>query len=149
MHIRVGNMTEHLEEADVVLFTANSLIKKDGTLVMGAGFAKTIRDLFPGIALELGTALKKRKDKDAYGILMSSGKIGAFQTKGHPSIPSSMYYIHPSITALKELALNNPEKTYYLNYPGIGMGGLSIGQVYPVIEMLPDNVTIWVLKGRL
>jgi hypothetical protein len=31
----------------------------------------------------------------------------------------------------------------YLNYPGIGCGGLQKSRVRPIIEELPDTVHVW------
>ncbi|MEK6860596.1 MAG: hypothetical protein AABY07_01375 [Nanoarchaeota archaeon] len=42
-----GNMWDELGKAELILVTANSNIKKNGALVMGAGAAKEARDRFP------------------------------------------------------------------------------------------------------
>ena len=57
MQLQYGNMFEAFNEADLWLFTANGVIKRNGALVMGAGIAKTVRDKWPGIDLKIGTPL--------------------------------------------------------------------------------------------
>ena len=52
---RKGNMLAHWKEADLLLITTNSTLKKNGALVMGAGIALTIRDRFKDVAKLLGS----------------------------------------------------------------------------------------------
>ena len=42
MKLFTGDMWDEYEEADHLIFTGNSFVKNDGTLVMGRGIARTV-----------------------------------------------------------------------------------------------------------
>lgn len=125
---------------DYAFITTNSFRKKNGALVMGAGIAKQVRDRFPGIDGSF-----KFTHMSEYGIVQSSlePKIWAFQVKKFWGSAADVKLIMNSTSALREFALANPDKTIYLNYPGIGNGRLRVEEVEPIISTLPDNVYVW------
>ena len=141
---KTGNMWDVFDSVDYFLVTTNSTLKSDGSLVMGAGIAKQARDKFPGLAEGLGKMVAAAaSDGGFYGVLLGAGKVCAFQTKRHFKDPSNEALIAASVTELRNIATQLPNKTFALNYPGIGHGGLYRAQVRPLLETLPDNVQIW------
>lgn len=126
---------------DVFLFTANSIVKSNGELVMGAGIAKSVRDSYKGIAKKFGSEIKKYRGIP-YGIVWVDN-IGAFQTKIHYQDKSDLGVVELATAELLRLALANPTLTFHLNYPAINHGRLTIEEIQPIIDVLPDNVLIY------
>lgn len=152
MRTRKGNIWWVQGEADLFLFTANSTIR-DGKLVMGAGFALEVNQAFPKLKSELPLYIKDKwklfpqlKEKGLYGVVRSCyNNMGAFQTKVQPQFHSNLSIIEFSCKELvKEIELFNL-RNVHLNFPGIGLGKLKREDVEPVLEKLPDCVTVWYL----
>lgn len=143
---RKGNMLEHLDECELAFITTNAMVKKDGSLVMGRGIAQQARDMFPGIDKSFG---KRITDcgfhQKAYHIISQDDypKIYAFQVKYSWWEEADLDLIKKSTEMLGETACKNMDKQFFLNFPGVGNGKLKIEDVRPIIEQLPDNVTVW------
>lgn len=144
MKLATGNMFSH--PADLILVTTNSYVRTDGGLVMGRGAAAQLKIIYPRIEYVLGEQLLHRsRYTPRYGLLfaplLNNIRYGAFQVKYHwgkPAVPDLISY---SVSKLIEIA---PQyHSISLNYPGIGNGGLSKEAVRPLIEPLPNNVTVW------
>lgn len=142
MKIRTGNMFTDHDKGDYLFVTTNSYIKKDGSLVMGRGAALEAKNLFRYIDKQLGNMISKHETPDEYGLVLTSC-LGAFQVKRHFRDAADLDLIRMSTAKLKELAESNPELTYSINFPGIGFGWRDIEEVMPIIETLPNNVTVW------
>lgn len=139
---------------NVLLFTANSDLKTNGELVMGKGNAQVVRDMFPGIAAMFGKVLQSQANiatqGGVYGLRMVQYNhlaIGAFQTKISWQKPALMDVISYSAHCLDEVAKMRPDLTFHLPFPGTGNGGLSIQQVLPVLQALPNNVYVYQNTG--
>jgi hypothetical protein len=149
MQLRRGNMWSAWNEADLFLITTNSIIKKNGALVMGAGIARQARDRFPGLDLALGgyIHLKRGGTRVLYGLIVSPkwphARLGAFQTKIDWRDDSDPEVIKFSVECLLEWLEHFPDAKVHLAFPGINHGNLSVEQVLPIISALPDNVTVW------
>jgi len=146
---------------DIVTFTANNVITKDGRLVMGAGAAKACLEAFPGVDKEIVKSMKFLADKRNYGFITTPTRlvnglidyevtrfVGAFQTKRSYREPSTLEIIKNSVKILKKRAtpphgFDVSMWTYHMNFPGIGLGGLREEDVLPIIEELPDNVFVY------
>jgi len=149
MKLKYGDMFKHLEDCDAVFVTTNDVIKRDGSLVMGAGAALRMTYDFPDAPKTFGQALLQTTS-DPYGVLWTTTiyshreiDIGIFQTKRHFKDASDLGLVEYSTACLKSYADKFPEYNIYLNYPGIGRGGLSDRDVYPIIKTLPNNVFVW------
>lgn len=146
MKLKTGDMWKVYDEADMFLITTNSFIKQNGALVMGAGIAKQARDKFPGIDLALGSRIQHL---GTYGLLLSENwperKLGAFQVKLHFKDSASLQLIEYSCKILTNFIVYNglEHDKIHLNFPGIGNGKLEIEDVFPIVEKLPDCVTLW------
>lgn len=143
---RNGNMLNNIQDCDVALITTNSFIKKDGRLVMGRGIAKQVRDTYEDIDLSFGESIVNR-NKVMKDYLIADNKkhpkIMAFQVKYHWFEKADLDLIKNSTNCLKEWAERAPDCEFFLNFPGIGNGQLSRDVVLPIVELLPNNVTIW------
>ena len=142
MKQRKGNMFTDHDAGDYLFVTTNSTIKKDGSLVMGRGAALEAKTRLKHIDKTLGNLISRHENPSEYGIVMGSS-LGAFQVKHHFRDAADLDLIRMSTAKLKELAESNPSISYSLNFPGIGFGWREIDEVLPIIETLPDNVTVW------
>lgn len=127
------------------LFTANQVIKSNGRLVMGAGNAKACLDAHPNVDLAMAKLFKKYPDKLVHtvGSSQSYGFVGAFVVKDHWRRPADINLVIKATGQLEQLANNNPSYTFHLPFPAIGKGGLSVNEVLPIIQQLPDNVLVY------
>lgn len=145
-----GNMWSVWRQADLFLITTNASLRKDGALVMGRGIAREARDRFPGVDLAFGKAIAQTCGSGGrYGLLVSprwpTAKLGAFQVKYNFSDEADPDLIAFSVEQLCAWCAAHPEKLVHLNYPGIGNGKLTQEVVAPIIERLPDKVTVWII----
>jgi hypothetical protein len=152
MTIRQGNMFDFSSGVpDVLLFTANSTVTRDGRLVMGRGTALQVRDRYPGIDKAFGTLITGlcHPSRPIYNLLVVPNPeppriIGAFQVKYHYSEPAVPDLIRASVADLtRKAATVWFSRQIWLPFPGIGAGRLPREVVYPLIKDLPDNITIW------
>lgn len=143
---RKGNMLNHLDECDYACITTNSMVKKDGRLVMGRGIAQQVRDSFPDIDLDFGKTISMfTKKLPKYNIIkcQTYKKFIAFQVKYHWADKADLDLINNSCHTLVQLSEFEKGKTFFLNFPGIGNGQLSREEVLPIVEALPDNIVVW------
>lgn len=156
MKILTGDMWDYEYEADIILVTTNGVIGANG-LIMGRGSAGIAKHKYPGLPAEWATHVQRRHvahksehgEYFIYGLLWprtdspNTKRVGAFQTKGHWRDPSRLDIIRYATTRLHSLAERLPNIQIFLLFPGIGNGQLTEKQVSPIIQPLPDNVTIW------
>ena len=152
MKLRKGNMFE--SRADVIVFTGNSTVRRDGCLVMGRGAALETQKRFYDSNREFGRLitvhnLHNHPNKQGpYGVLVHSTQIdpslAIFQVKYRYSDNALVELIEFSTRNLSTWAKTNwKSKQIALNFPGIGWGGLRRDGVLPIIQSLPDNVEVW------
>lgn len=131
---------------NIYMFTANSVIKQNQRLVMGAGCAKPVRDFYPDIDKLFG---KKIEHMSRFGVKFVKYKeqfIGAFQTKYDWQEGSPLELVEYSTKYLKFIADNKPEYTFHLPCPAVSHGGCSVEEILPMLEILPDNVIVYLDK---
>jgi hypothetical protein len=139
-------MFTELGYADLFLVTANSFIKQNGSLVMGAGAAGKLTKLYPHIPFEAGQLVREVCGHlGVYGVLVLTelkGKhVGIFQTKKNYMQPSSVALIAYSCELLCKLAAHY--NRVVVNFPGIGYGLLEKDLVQVYTDTLPNNVYIY------
>lgn len=142
MKIHYGDVFDSWDEKSPLFITTNSFIKKDFSLVMGKGIAKTVRDRYVGIDLDLGLQIEHLHK---YGLVQSSDNfpnIWAFQVKYHFKSDADLDLIRYSTELLCNFA-KEYKKEISLNYPGIGNGRRTEEEVSSIISCLPDNVNVW------
>jgi hypothetical protein len=137
-------VTEDLwKPCDCWVVTTNSILKRNGALVMGRGAAYEAIEKFPGIDMECGKAIKANDaDRKVYGFRLINAHFGIFQTKVNWWDNAEIKVIEYSIKMLAKEARAYPKLRYRLNFPGIGCGGLLNKDVVGFLEILPDNVTV-------
>jgi hypothetical protein len=137
------------------IVTTNGVVTRNGALVMGAGAAKQLVQRAPGIDEEAGAFVVHSGVPQAgrpgvyqYGFLAIRSPladkvgIGIFQTKYEWQHNSHLPLIDLSVSGLVRYAYDNPRVSIRMNYPGIGLGGLTKEQVEPILDVLPQNVTV-------
>lgn len=167
MKLATGNMW--LTPCDMLLVTTNAFLRSDGTLVMGRGAAKEACLRVPGFDKTCGDAIKhysrqcyagKYDPTFPYGVLITgttavTGRVlldvkravmGIFQVKYHWSNLADLDLIRLSVAELEQIAAQRKGESISLNFPGIGNGGLRRADVLPLLQSLPDNVTVWKLQ---
>lgn len=136
------NIFDKITDGYIGILT-NGIIKANGCLVMGAGQAKEVLDLYPGIDLIIGRHFKF-KDKGPRVVFFAYMDVFffTFPTKHHYAEKSDLNLIFKSAQILQQIAIGNQETRYYLPRPGCGLGGLKWDEVKSVISFLPNNVII-------
>jgi hypothetical protein len=130
----------HAKGAWVVVPT-NSVVKKDGTLVMGAGLAKEAAKRFKDLPKILGAHVN-----------LNGNSVMVFDTMRIINFPTKENYMDPADLLLIEQSAQQLCDHYAGVYDlplicmpkvGCGLGGLSWGHVQPIImAYLGDIVTI-------
>ena len=139
-----GNILEYVENYDLICFTANSTVKKDGSLVMGRGNALAFKNKFKDIDKMFG---KRIDDGSLFGMSVIKGtpevKIGAFQTKVNWRDPSTYLILENSIKRLSDYQEYFPDEKIAICYPGIENGKLDKDKVSKLFEKI--NVDLFYL----
>ncbi len=149
MKLAKGNMWD--TPAHMYIITGNSTVRRDGSLVMGRGAAKEASIRFPGCNRRFGKMIIGHKGPEDYGFLWTdyayaNVKLGLFQVKYYWGHDADLELIAFSEEKLRTQILTHWRKlNISMNFPGIGNGRLDRALVLPIIERLPDNVTIWEL----
>lgn len=148
MKIKKANIWNDFDSLDIICITTNSILKKNGELVMGAGFAKQALNVSNGLAKDFGDKIKlKNLNGGFYGIIPSEcGKYLTFQTKLHWMDDSPLKVVTESCLMLKRFSDKNSDKIIGLPYPAINNGGRTKSEIFPIIEILPDNVIVYELS---
>lgn len=130
---------DHVPEATVYLFTANSVVKANGELVMGAGNAKAVRDTYKGIAKSMGELIHM----DLPTVKAGSGYISAFKVKHDWKDMADMALVERSLDTLLFHASLHKKMTFHLPMPAVGLGGLPFDEVKDMLQVLPNNVKVY------
>ncbi len=134
-------------EENITIFTANGVLDKSESLIMGGGNALAARLAFPQAPKLIGQELKDNytPDKGVYtfGVLTLDGIPWAFQSKLHWKDNSPLSIIEMSAKMLDMYAKAEKNITFHLPFPGISLGGLKREVVLPLIQNLPDNVLVY------
>jgi hypothetical protein len=140
-----------------IFVTGNSYIDTNGSLVMGRGAALDLAIKLPYLKAIWGDQITRYYGHlGKYGVLLAKptdgldllGKkgIGIFQTKYHFKDPSNLELIKYSCKALISImdSLGMEEEKVSMNFPGVGYGQLPFESVLPIVELLPDNVSLYI-----
>jgi hypothetical protein len=129
---------------NVYIFTGNPIIKNNGTIVMGRGAAKQVRDSYPGIDRDIARAITRTPTRHViWHAIAKSQWVGWFKVKDHWADPARMTIIVESVKQLRMVVEEFPDHIFHMNYPGIGNGKLPIEAVERAISVLPDNVWVY------
>ena len=143
MILKQGNILNDFENGDIICFTSNGIVKKDGSLVMGAGVAKTFRDTFKGIDKVMGEQVTKHGNNVLFAgtgcINNRKAFIFSFPTKINYKDNSSYTLIEKSCKQLLEI-YNRGKKSgkftgkVHITPPGIVNGKLQWSIVYKILN---------------
>lgn len=148
------------EPASVHVVTTNGEVKAvnfgnapyEFVLTMGTGAALEARQYHHNIQYHAAREIMRYgleyRGFWQYGFLLIKPNFGIFQVKADWRKLASIALIKQSTEDLYQHATANPLKTYRMNYPGIGAGGLSERDVYPIIRELPNNVWVHKMEKR-
>lgn len=150
MKHRVGDMLDYRAHHPEALYfiTTNSFLRADGSLVMGRGIAKSVRDSEPGFDALAGQAVaQKCGHLGVYGVLRPdrARSLFLFQVKRNFRDKADVQLIAKSTSMLRALAQRWGHLEFHLNFPGIGNGKLKPQHVLPIVRTLPNNVFLWEL----
>lgn len=138
---------------DIVLVTGNSCIKWDGSAVMGRGAALELKNKLTGIDLVFGGMINKIcGNLGMYGVVHTAlsypelDKVyGLFQVKYHFKDKALLSLIEYSTYELSKMIDGIfYTKTISMNFPGVGFGHLKYEDVLPIVEKLPDSITLYI-----
>jgi hypothetical protein len=143
---------EFWDRRDLLIFTSNGVVKRDGTLVMGRGIAKLVRDFYPGIDRVFGRRVKTYGNRPF--IVKIEGRVSpsprfvmSFPTKHHWRGRSSLLLIKESREkAVKELEdwreLLSREGVRRVLCPiwGTENGSLSLEDVREELQLFKEQV---------
>jgi len=150
----VGNLWDAPDEYMVVV-TGNSTVTKAGTLVMGRGCAKELRDGCLNIDTVIGYIVSNTCGSgDFYGFLDLGPKqlyvkktqrrrIGILQVKYNWADAADLKLIENSLTMMLCFLKVNPNLGIACAFPGIGNGHLSKEQVCPLLNRFGNNITFY------
>ena len=124
----------------VQLFTGNDTRRRDGAIVMGRGAAREVRDRWPAVQYGFHGDLPVRFESIA-----TDQVIGWFQVKRHWGDQADPALIKRSAEYLAWIVQQplNQRLEWHMNYPGIGNGRLTRDVVEPLLQVLPDNVYLY------
>lgn len=146
-YIQGDILTEVVEVTDMLVTPANAVINK-GKLVMGAGFAKYLKEFGEANGVDIpqiaGDLITKQKMPSIYGFV-HSGKLGFMQVKNHYSETGSLLLLNYGLKQLADYCEANPNKRVDMPFPCVGLGGLTIEEVKPLLDSLlkDTQVNIW------
>lgn len=125
-------------KADYLGITTNGYVTKAGDAVMGRGVALQAKQRFPGIERRLGVAIKAGGNR----LHLLEPGLFSFPVKHNWWERADLNLIHQSTSELRELANRLPDRTFAIPLPGTGNGRLKPEEVWPLLQELPDNVTV-------
>lgn len=130
---------------DAVCVTTNSVVKRNGELVMGGGVAKYFAQNYPSLPYKLGQKVKVYGNQP-YLLKIKGDTIVSFPTKNHYQDPSDLELIKASAIKLAQLATKFRWTKVALPAPGVGLGKLKWNDVKETISPILDNRFIILFK---
>ena len=142
-----GDIFDYIGIADAICVTTNGIVKKDGSLVMGAGNAKLFSNRYPELAKVLGNKIKSSGKNIVFKGVEAKDNQGtyilSFPTKEDYRSKSNKELIRRSAIRLKYLADIHKLNNIIIPCPGIGCGGLNKADVINLLkDILDDRFTI-------
>jgi len=122
-----GNILDYINRVDAVCVTTNSVIKRDGTAVMGAGVAKSFALKYPMLPKALADNIKTYGNVTNYlpTPVTQKAQILSLPTKAHWKNNSDIKLIEQSLKRLVEITDKENYKYVLLVRPGCSNGGLN------------------------
>jgi hypothetical protein len=137
-----GNLWDYHQHGPVCI-TTNGIIKKDGTLVMGAGIALQAKQRFPSLPVVLADAVSQYGNHTFY---LPDENLFSFPTKNDWKDKSDINLIAQSATELVNITNQMDFTEVYLPKPGCANGQLSWTSVRVVLGQILDSRFIVVIQ---
>jgi hypothetical protein len=135
-----GELFELIKQYDGMCVTTNGFVKRNGECVMGAGIAKTIKNMFPEIPYRLGQFIKQYGNNVLYiGDIEQVKPIFSFPVKHAWFEVADIELIKKSCIQLMEVIDDWNLETVLLPRPGCGNGKLNWLEVKEQIAPLLDD----------
>lgn len=141
MLLKTGRMMDQFDEVDHFIVCVASSLRSDGSATMLNGVAGELAKAIPQLPAAIGAFIKDGVGSCGCFWLRCETKIGVFQSGIMNKDGPNLACISGAVKRLKELAEANPNKTYALECPN---GNEPYWLVKPLVETLPDNVTVWI-----
>lgn len=128
------------QRPDVIVITTNGTVKKNGECVMGRGCAFEAKGLYPGLAADLGSAIKLSGNH--VFVLGVTPMLMSFPVKHQWFEKADIELIQRSAKELVEVFGNRGMeaiKTVVMPRPGCGNGRLSWPEVKKILEPILDD----------
>ncbi len=145
---RDADLWDFHEEGNWIVVTTNTVVKKNGEAVMGAGIAGDAASRFPDLPKLYGKFLLSSHEKSGVA-LVPAIRLILFPTKYDWKDDSNLDLIKKNAGSLvdrvaESKALTNaPIMHVYLPPPGCGLGRRKWEEVEPIISpILDDNFTV-------
>jgi len=123
-------------KADARCITTNSVIRKNGCLVMGAGVAKQALIRYPDVDRRFGDLVKLFGNIPFF---LTDHSLMSFPTKNSWKHKSSLELIEASAQRAVFLADQHGLAVVALTRPGCGLGGLAWEDVEPLLAGILDD----------
>lgn len=124
---------------DVICITTNGMVKKNGECVMGAGIAKSFRDISREIPLTIGSYIKQYGNRCFRICKWRNAVLCSFPVKHKWNEMADLNLITESCRQIVEMADKFGYTSIALPRPGCGNGKLDWTEVKPIMEMLLDD----------
>ena len=131
----VGDLWDEHASGAVVAITTNGAVNKVGRAEMPRGCARQARERYPHLLQTLGALLKQ------YGnhVFDLGSRIVSFPVEENPYQNSDLHLIEQSCRELVELVDYKGWQKVVVPRPGCGGGGLSWGEVRPILQKYLDD----------
>lgn len=139
-------------QSDLIVVTTNGVLNRSNRLVMGKGAALDAMRRHPDLPSIAGAEILAKGYPHVpqlgnmvyiYGFIGFKDRgLGIFQTKFHWKALSDLELIDASTSLLDRYIREHHIKSVRMNFPGISNGGLTMKSVLPIIDRLPDSVTV-------
>ena len=128
MKVVVGDLWE--VQADFKCIPTNGNVRQDGTAVMGRGVALQAAQRYPEIPEHLGQNIRLGGNS----VHLLPHNLFSFPTKHHWWEKADLTLIRRSAEKLKEYADESPKLIFAMPLPGVGNGGRSPEEIWPLLE---------------
>jgi O-acetyl-ADP-ribose deacetylase (regulator of RNase III) len=142
----VEDFWEVYKEYDAIVCPTNGVVKKNGELVMGGGLAKQFKDRFPYIPLVWGQKVQEHGNHVYIYKQDDLPDLFSFPSKQHWREMSNIRLIERSAYELTEWVNKVEYESVLVPKIGCGLGGLTWGEVKPVLERYLDGRFIIISK---
>lgn len=138
----IGDLWDYYASGAIIAVPVNGSVRRDGSAVMGAGFALQAKRHFPGLAKRLGTLIQNQGNH----VFDLGFNLVSFPTKQNWWERGDLGLIERSCEELTSLTQSRGWRRVLLPRPGCGNGKRKWEEVLPILARYFDNRFIVVEK---